>query len=301
MTTLKQSKQNTSQNKNIYDQPFYKSLIRRSLNYLSAGYPVHYTGPSGIGKTTLAIHVAKQRNRPVTLLTGNKDLTNDDLIGAYKGYNRKKLNDNFVKTVRKIEENVTEDWVSGHLYEAVKNGHTLIYDEFTRSSPDTNNLFLSVLEEKILPLYGSKSKQSHIRVHPDFRVLFTSNPAEYVGVYDTQDALMDRMISIPLNQMTQEAEVAVVMERTGIQQEKAEAIVHFIREVNGMVNEDEVALSLRASIMIADIAKQTGISIDGNNEEFQNLCLDLTYFSLIASEKDDKKVKEKILEQCKKI
>jgi nitric oxide reductase NorQ protein len=301
VTILKQRKQNTSPNKNVYDQPFYKSLIRRSLNYLSAGYPVHYTGPPGIGKTTLAIHVAKQRNSPVTLLTGNKDLTTDDLIGAYKGYNRKKLNDNFVKTVRKIEENVTEDWVSGHLYEAVKHGHTLIYDEFTRSSPDTNNLFLSVLEEKILPLYGSKSKQSHIRVHPDFRVLFTSNPSEYVGVYDTQDALMDRMITMPLDHMTLEAEVAVVMERTGIQQEKAEAIVHFIRGVNRMAQQDEVPLSLRASIMIADIAEQTGISIDGNNEEFQNLCLDMTYFSFVGSEKDEKKGKETILEQCKKI
>ncbi|RDY71571.1 gas vesicle protein GvpN [Halobacillus trueperi] len=301
MSVLKQSSNRPSTNQHVYDQPFFKSLIRRSLNYLSAGYPVHYTGPSGIGKTTLAIHVAKQRNKPVTLLSGNKDLTNDDLIGAYKGYSRKKLNDNFVRTVQKIEENVTEDWVSGHLYEAVKHGHTLVYDEFTRSSPETNNLFLSVLEEKILPLYGSKSKDSHVRVHPDFRVIFTSNPAEYIGVYDTQDALMDRMISIPLNAMSLEAEVAVVMERTKMKQKKAEAIVRFVREVKKSMDEKEDFLSLRASIMIADIAEKTSVRVDGKDEAFQNLCLDMTYFSVLSMTKDEEKAREIILDHCKKV
>ncbi|SEH40621.1 gas vesicle protein GvpN [Halobacillus karajensis] len=301
MTVLKQSNLHTSQKKGVYEHPYYKSIIRRSLNYLSAGYPVHYTGPSGVGKTTLAIHVAKLIKRPVTLITGNKDLTNEDLIGAYRGYSRKKLNDNFIKTVRKIEENVTEDWVEGHLYEAVKNGHTVVYDEFTRSSPDTNNLFLSVLEERVLPLYGSKTKDSHLRVHPDFRMVFTSNPAEYIGVYDTQDALMDRMISIPLNFISMDAEIAVVMERTGVDRDKAEAVVRFIRNVNQSESGKGPDLSVRSSIMIADIAEKTGVPIEGKNESFQNLCMDITYFSLLSSTNDEKEARNRIIEQCKKI
>ncbi|WLR49217.1 gas vesicle protein GvpN [Halobacillus litoralis] len=301
MSVLKQNSERLSSNTDVYEQPFFKSLIRRSLNYLSAGYPVHYTGASGIGKTTLAIHVAKRRNRPVTLITGNKDLTNDDLIGAFKGYSRKKLNDNFVRTVRKIEENVTEDWVSGHLYEAVKHGHTVVYDEFTRSSPETNNLFLSVLEEKILPLYGSKSKDSHIRVHPDFRIVFTSNPAEYIGVYDTQDALMNRMISIPLNALSMEAEVAIVMERTKIKQAKAEAIVCFVRGVKESTGDKKGLLSLRASIMIADLVKKTSVRVDGKDEAFQNLCLDMTYFSVLSMTENEEEAREIILDHCKKV
>ncbi len=81
------------------------------------------------------------------------------------------------------------------MLEAVKNGYTLIYDEFTRSKPATNNIFLSILEEGAAAVW-SKMTDPFVRVHPDFRVIFTSNPAEYAGVYDTQDALLDRLITM---------------------------------------------------------------------------------------------------------
>ncbi|WP_281974781.1 gas vesicle protein GvpN [Halobacillus litoralis] len=301
MSKLTQTKSDSSTTARVYDHPFFKSLIKRSLRYLSAGYPVHYTGPSGIGKTTLALHVAKLRKRPVTLISGNQDLKNEDLIGAHTGYNRKKLNDNFVKTVRKIEENVSEDWVEGHLYEAVKYGHTLVYDEFTRSRPDTNNLFLSVIEEKLLPLYGAKKKNSHIEVHPDFSIIFTSNPTEYVGVFETQDALLDRMITLPFEGMEEEAEVAVVVERTDIDKANAEKIVRFIRQVNERSNNNKAKLSLRSSIIIADIANKNNYPVDGEDEDFQNLCMDLTYFHMDVSTDEQTDVQEMILEECRKI
>jgi len=37
-------------------------------------------------------------------------------------------------------------------------------------------VLLSVLEERVLPLRGK-----HIAVHPDFRIIFTSNPADYAA------------------------------------------------------------------------------------------------------------------------
>lgn len=284
--------------KDVYDHPFFKSLIKRSLRYLSAGYPVHYTGPSGIGKTKLALHVAKMRRRPVVMISGNRDLSNQDLIGAYKGYNRKKLNDNFVKTVRKIEENVTEDWVEGPLYEAVKHGYTVVYDEFTRSDPDTNNLFLSVIEEKILPLYGTKSKETHLNVHPEFSLLFTSNPTEYVGVYQTQDALLDRMITMPLHKMDKNAQIAVVRSRTLLEEAKAEKIVELIEKINDLSEECETVLSLRAAIMMADIVAKNDLAVDGKDEDFQNLCLDISYFHLDLNKAAEDDLEEKILSVC---
>ena len=169
-------------------------LISRSMSYLKLGYPVHFTGPSGTGKTSLALTLAKKRRRPVMLMHGNHELNNSDLIGDFIGYSSKQTVDNYVRSVYKKDEQVTENWRDGRLLEAVKNGYTLVYDEFTRSEPTTNNLFLSILEEGIVPLYGSKRTEPFIRVHPEFRMIFTSNPSEYAGVYKTQDALLDRFV-----------------------------------------------------------------------------------------------------------
>ncbi|ARI76455.1 gas vesicle protein GvpN [Halobacillus mangrovi] len=301
MTRLIKTKSVPEGKEGVYDHPFFQGLIRRSLRYLSSGYPVHFTGPSGVGKTTLALHIANKRQRPVLMISGNEDLSNDDLIGAYKGYSRKKSDDNFIRTVRKIEEEVTESWVEGRLYEAVKNGYTVVYDEFTRSRPDTNNLFLSVIEEKLLPLYGAKSKDSHIKVHPDFSLIFTSNPTEYVGIYETQDALLDRMITIPFQMMGKEAQVAVVRERTLIESSKAEKIVGLLEKVNELCEDTQDGLSLRASIMIADIAEKYEIPIDGNNEDFQNLLLDTTFFTLNLCNEDTEDLRERILGVCRNV
>ena len=284
---------------------YYKGIIKRSLRYLDTGYPLHFTGPSGIGKTTLALHIAKQRKRPVMLINGNKDLSTEDFIGAFTGYKRRKLKDNYVRSVHKIEENVTESWSDGRLLEAVKKGYTLVYDEFTRSKPEINNIFLPILEEKILPLYGTKQKRSFIKVHPDFSVIFTSNPVEYAGVYKTQDALLDRMVTLTLGSLEKEAEITAVINKTEIEREKAQAIVEFMMKIRKLchTSQDFQGPSLRASIMIAELAKRYDIPINGSNEEFNQLCFDITWFPLQAcmEDKHKQRAKRQLVQECKKI
>ncbi|MEN0020907.1 MAG: gas vesicle protein GvpN, partial [Planctomycetota bacterium] len=45
-----------------------ESITSRAIAYLDAGYPVHFAGPAGTGKSTLAFHVASLRGRPVSLI-----------------------------------------------------------------------------------------------------------------------------------------------------------------------------------------------------------------------------------------
>src|SRR5579872_6800928 len=66
--------------------PPVKRLADRALTYLKAGYPVHFCGPAGTGKTTLALHLAALRGRPVTLMHGDDELGSSDLIGSDTGY-----------------------------------------------------------------------------------------------------------------------------------------------------------------------------------------------------------------------
>lgn len=73
-----------------------RDLTRRGLDFLTAGYPVHFRGPAGTGKTTLALHVAAQLGRPVILVTGDNELGSADLVGSQRGYHYRKVVDHFI-------------------------------------------------------------------------------------------------------------------------------------------------------------------------------------------------------------
>ena len=84
--------------------PEVQSLTERALTYLQVGYPVHFSGPAGTGKTTLALHVASKLGRPVTLVHGDDEFASSDLVGNDYGYRKSKLVDNFIHSVLKTEE-----------------------------------------------------------------------------------------------------------------------------------------------------------------------------------------------------
>jgi nitric oxide reductase NorQ protein len=251
---------------------FFEDIISRALQYLQAGYPVHFTGPSGIGKTSLALYTAKQLKRPITVIRGHHELSNKDLLGQYLGVTKKEVIDNYIHSVYKRDQEIKPVWIHGQLIEAVKNGHVVIYDEFSRSLPETNNIFLSLLEEKVLPMYG-KGKESFIKCHPDFSIIFTSNPDEYAGTFHTQDALLDRLITICLDACDKETEIEILMKKTGLQQKEAYEVVRLVSNLR--TKGSGYSPSLRASLMIAAIAKKANIAIFSEDPSYQALCMDV--------------------------
>ncbi|WP_245579705.1 gas vesicle protein GvpN [Alteribacter aurantiacus] len=278
-----------------------ESLVERSKQYLKAGYPVHFTGPAGVGKTSLALYLASQYEEPVLFLQGNHEMNNVDLIGGSSGFTSSKSVDNFIRSVYKHEERVNENWNEGHLVKAVKNGYTVIYDEFTRSKPETNNLLLSLLEEGILPLYGSKQKDAFVRAHPNFKMIFTSNPEEYAGVFQSQDALRDRLITLELNRGSTETEIKMVQERSGIKEDEAKVIVQLVESIRQLCEKQEVqGPSFRGSVMIGEIAKQNNIEIKADNDAFISLCKDVLGAS-VARCLGKKEASTKIADELKKL
>jgi len=233
--------------------PHIQALTDRALSYLGVGYAVHFAGLAGTGKTTLALHVAAQLGRPVVLLHGDDEFGSSDLIGKDSGYRKYKLIDNYIHSVVKTEESMSTFWEDHRLTTACLNGHTLIYDEFNRSRPEANNVLLSILEGRILNLPNlGRSGEGVVRVHEDFRAILTSNPEEYAGVHKTQDALMDRLITINLGHFDRETEIQITQAKSGLQRTDAERIVDIVRELRGMgVNNHRP--TIRACIAIAKI------------------------------------------------
>ena len=254
---------------------YIKDLTKRALAYLEAGYAVHFAGPAGTGKTTLAFHIAALRARPVTLMHGDDEFSSSDLVGRDSGYQRTKLVDNFIHSVVRTEERLNTLWEDNRLTTACQNGYTLVYDEFTRSRPEANNALLSVLEEKILNLPRLRqSGEGYLEVHPDFRAIFTSNPEEYAGVHKTQDALLDRMITIYLSHFDRNSEIHVTMAKSGLPNKDAEIIVDIVRELRA-VGVNNHRPTIRACIAIGRILSHMGGRARLNDKNFVRICHDV--------------------------
>ena len=257
------------------ETPYIQELTERALAYLEVGYAVHFAGAAGTGKTTLAFHVAAKLGRPVILINGDDEFGSSDLIGKDAGYRKSKLIDNYIHSVLKTEENMNTLWVDNRLTAACQNGSTLVYDEFNRSRPEANNALLSVLEERILNLPGlRRSGEGYLEVHPSFRAIFTSNPEEYAGVHKTQDALMDRLITIHVSNFDRETEVRVTMAKSGLAREDAEVIVDLVRELRG-VGVHNHRPTIRAPIAIAKILAHRQARASASDPVFQWVCQDV--------------------------
>ncbi|MEI7824244.1 MAG: gas vesicle protein GvpN [Chlorobiaceae bacterium] len=259
---------------NFVETDYIRDITNRGLTYMKAGFPVHFRGPSGTGKTTVALHLASKIGRPVVIIHGDSEYKTSDLIGSEQGYKYRRLDDNFIHSVHKYEEDMTKQWVNNRLTIAIKKGFTLVYDEFTRSRPEANNILLPILQEKMLSTSSSNEEEYYMKVHPEFRAIFTSNPEEYAGVNRTQDALRDRMVTMDLDYFDYETELMITHAKSGMSLVDAEKIVKIVRGLRES-GKTEFDPTIRGSIMIAKTLNVLNARPDKSNELFKKVCQDI--------------------------
>jgi len=259
---------------NFVETPAVNQLTERALGYIKAGFAIHFRGATGTGKTTLALHVASKVGRPVVMIHGDEEFSTSDMVGGEYGYRMKKVIDNFIHSVLKTEETMQKQWVDNRLTVACKYGFTLIYDEFTRSRPEANNVLLSILQEKMLDLPAARRGESYLRVDPNFTAIFTSNPEEYAGTFRSADALRDRMVTMDLYHFDDETEIAITQAKSGLSKPDAEAIVRIVRALRES-GKCEFAPTVRGCLTIAKTLAVRGGAVSANDPVFREICREI--------------------------
>lgn len=287
---------------NFVETRYIKDITDRAISYIKAGFPVHLRGPSGTGKTTMAMHLAGKLGRPVVLIHGDEEFTTSHLVGGEHGYRFRKVVDRFVSRVLKLEEDMVKRWVDNRLTVACKYGFTLIYDEFTRSRPEANNILLSILQERMMDMPVGRGEEPYLRVDPDFTAIFTSNPEEYAGVHRSQDALRDRMITMDLDHFDHDTEVAITRARSGLPEKECEKIVNIVRGLRES-GKCEFSPTIRGCIMIAKTLNIQNITPAKANGAFMQICQDIlaSETSRVGSKTNQTRVKEivkELVERC---
>ncbi|MBL7148083.1 MAG: gas vesicle protein GvpN [Nanoarchaeota archaeon] len=248
----------------------YEDLIEL---WLRTGYPVHIIGPTGCGKTTLAMKIAEKLKKPAVWINGDEEITTTSLVGGYSKIEMSRLRDRFIHNVQKDKDIVEPQWVSNPLALAVKHGYTLIYNEFSRAKPEANNILLSVLEEGVLELPTKFGEDRYVKVHPNFNVILTSNNIEYAGVHKPQDALLDRLVSIHMDYYNEDTETKIVQAHSKISTDKAAQVVKLIRSLRTQLQGAEKP-GTRPAIMIAQgLNSINGVEKEVYNKYFEKLCV----------------------------
>lgn len=254
--------------------PELEGLAARALRYLDARIPVHFRGRAGCGKTALSLYLAHELGRAVYFFSGDATRTTQSLVGQETGIKTRQVVDRYVHSVRKVEHETSVNWRADVLTQAALGGGTLVYDEFTRSPAQANNALLSVLEEGVLMLPAAAGQGNFAPVHDDFRVIFTSNSAEYAGVEAPQDALIDRMITFDLDDLSLETETAIVAHRTALPEDDAARVTALVRDFRRSGAFSQVP-TMRASLMIAQVAHRGGLCISSEDAAFYDLVMDV--------------------------
>jgi len=256
---------------NFVETEQVRKLKNRVKLWTKVGYPPHIVGPTGCGKTTLAMQVAEELGRPTVWINGDEQMTTTDLIGGYSEMEAESVRDRFIHNVVLAKDRVKYTWVDNPLTLACKYGYTLVYNEFSRARPEANNVLLSVLEENILELPTMFGEERYVKVHPNFNAIFTSNSIEYAGVHRPQDALLDRMVDIYMDYYDFDTEVKIVQAHTGVSPSEAKKVVNAVRTLREKMPEPHKP-GTRAEIMICQGLK----AMDGySKEDLEQIYMDV--------------------------
>jgi MoxR-like ATPase len=211
--------------------------LEHALATVSSGKHILFEGAVGVGKTIVAVSLAKYLNRQFYRVDGDERYTEMKLTGWFdppsviaKGYSR-------------------ETFIPGPLTQAMMKGAFLFINELNRMPEGTQNVLLPAMDEKeiIIPKIGA------VKANSGFLIIATQNPEEFVGTGRLSEALKDRFVWIPLNYQSEDEEQKIVQKETGCSNGRLITIAVKIARKTREDPEIRRGASVRGAIDIVDL------------------------------------------------
>ena len=214
--------------------------IYLAMAVMQAGRHLLLEGPVGVGKTTVALAVCDSLGKRTIRVDGDERYTESKLTGWFDpplvlktGYGE-------------------ESFFSGPVVQAMREGSVLFINELNRMPESVQNVLLPALDEGLLIL----PKIGTVFAHPDFQVVATQNPVEYIATGHLSEALKDRFEHIMLDYQTLEEERQITTLRTDCADEGLILEAVAITRETRTNPKFKKGASIRAAIAMVEIAQR---------------------------------------------
>lgn len=171
--------------------------LRKIAACIASSRSVLLEGPVGVGKTHLALAATRTLGRPIFRIDGDSRYTEQKLTGWFDP-----------PTVMK-RGFVRDAFIEGPLLLAMKTGGILFINELNRLPEGVQNVLLPALDEKMVSI----PKLGTVYAKPEFMVVATQNPKEFVATSHLSEAILDRFELISINYQSELEEYEVVHSR----------------------------------------------------------------------------------------
>lgn len=219
------------------DIPFYLAQGDECALFQAASevdLPVLLKGPTGCGKTRFVEHMAAKLGRPLYTVACHDDLSAADLIGRY---------------LLKGGETV---WVDGPLTQAVRVGGICYLDEVVEARKDVTVVLHPLTDNRrILPIDRTGEV---LKAAPGFMLVASYNPGYQNILKSLKPSTRQRFISMEFDFPAPDLETQIVVQESGISQDRATALVRLAGKLRGLKGQDlEEGVSTRLVIYAATL------------------------------------------------
>jgi len=229
-SSLRKKDTSTLSDNNVAVDPFFYEdpKITSIIEYAMTERPtknVLLVGPTGCGKSSLAINVTARLKRNLEIFSCDGETSTDNLIGKILAEHDK--------------DGPATIAVEGAAIRAYREGKVLLLEEVDIASPEVLASLHRIMETHSDFYTSNIGREKIIKKHPEFMVIGTSNTIGtgedtfmYSGTKALNMAFMNRFsITIKMDYLNSNQEIKVIQDKTGAAFSLAETLVNIANDV----------------------------------------------------------------------